>query len=139
MVDGMGPCGTEGLFVNVAEETMSLMRQHAQELLAILSAVVADPLYKWSVNRSKAQRLQDDEERETLSDPEDSWSDSSTGTKRSQVTTKTINKIKEKLQGYEDSTSGEQQGIEGQVQLLINSARDPNNLCKIFAGWGPWI
>ncbi len=134
----MGPCGTEGLFVTVAEETMSILRQHVPELLAILSAVVADPLYKWSVNRTKAQRLQDDEEKEKLFDPEDGRSDVSTnGTP--QVTTKTINKIKEKLQGYEDSTSGEQQGIEGQVQLLINSARDPNNLCKIFSGWGPWI
>ena len=134
----MGPCGTEGLFVTVAEETMSILRQHVPELLAILSAVVADPLYKWSVNRTKAQRLQDDEEKEKLYDPEDGWSDVSTnGTP--QVTTKTINKIKEKLQGYEDSTSGEQQGIEGQVQLLINSARDPNNLCKLFSGWGPWI
>lgn len=134
----MGPCGTEGLFVTVAEETMSILRQHVPELLAILSAVVADPLYKWSVNRTKAQRLQDDEEKAKLYDPEDGHSDVSTnGTP--QVTTKTINKIKEKLQGYEDSTSGEQQGIEGQVQLLINSARDPNNLCNLFSGWGPWI
>lgn len=133
----MGPCGTEGLFVSVAEETMSILRQHVQELLSILSAVVADPLYKWSVNRSKVQRLQDDEERETLYDPDDGRSASSNSSP--QVTTKTINKIKEKLQGYEDSTSGEQQGIEGQVQLLINSARDPNNLCMLFHGWGPWI
>ena len=68
----------------------------------------------------------------------DGGSDSSSD-KNSQATTKTINKIKEKLQGYEDSTSGEQQGIEGQVQLLINSARDPNNLCNMYPGWGPWV
>ena len=138
MVDGMGPCGTEGLFVNVAEETMSLLRQHVQELLAILSAVVTDPLYKWSMNRSKSRQVQSNKVRETLYDPEDGSSDPSSYSK-SQIATKTINKIKEKLQGYEDSTSGEQQGIEGQVQFLINSARDPNNLCKLFPGWGPWI
>jgi phosphatidylinositol kinase/protein kinase (PI-3 family) len=52
---------------------------------------------------------------------------------------KALAKISEKLQGYEDSTSGEQQGVEGQVQLLINSARDPDNLCEMFAGWAPWL
>jgi ataxia telangiectasia mutated family protein len=138
MVDGMGPCGTEGLFVHVAEETISILRQHIEELLAILSAVVADPLYKWSVNPTRAQRLQADEDGETTYNSLESRSDPSTY-RKSQATTKTINKIKEKLQGYEDSTSGEQQGVEGQVQLLINSARDPDNLCQIFSGWGPWI
>lgn len=138
MVDGMGPCGTEGLFVNVAEETISVLRQHVEELLAILSAVVADPLYKWSINPTKAIQRQSDEERTAIYDPDDGLNEPPSD-RKSQATTKAINKIKEKLQGYEDSTSGEQQGIEGQVQLLINSARDPNNLCNIFPGWGPWI
>ena len=88
----MGPCGTEGLFVNVAEETMSLLRQHVQELLAILSAVVTDPLYKWSMNRSKSRQVQSNEVRETLYDPEDGSSDPSSYSK-SQIATKTINKI----------------------------------------------
>ena len=48
-------------------------------------------------------------------------------------------KIKAKLQGYEDSTSGELHGIEGQIQVLVNLARDPDNLCKMFPGWSPWI
>jgi phosphatidylinositol kinase/protein kinase (PI-3 family) len=50
-----------------------------------------------------------------------------------------IAKIQEKLQGYEDGTSGEQQSVEGQVQLLINSAKDPDNLCDMYAGWAPWM
>ena len=133
----MGPCGTEGLFVSVAEETTSILRQHEHELLAILSAVVADPLYKWSENATKAQRSRA-EERVMNWNPREARSDPVHYT-NSETTTKTLNKIKEKLQGYEDSTSGEQQGVKGQVQLLINSARDPNNLCIIFPGWGPWI
>jgi len=50
-----------------------------------------------------------------------------------------ISKIQEKLNGYEDGTSGEQQSVEGQVQLLINSARDADHLCEMFHGWGPWV
>jgi ataxia telangiectasia mutated family protein len=52
---------------------------------------------------------------------------------------KAVAKIKAKLQGYEDSTSGEQHGVLGQVLLLVNSARDPDNLCQMFPGWSPWI
>ena len=52
---------------------------------------------------------------------------------------KAIAQVHDKLQGYEDSTSGEQQGVEGQVQLLIDSARDAQNLCQLFYGWSPWI
>jgi len=134
----MGPCGTEGLFVNVAEETVSILRKHVQELLAILSAVVADPLYNWSINPNEAQRRQANGEKEVSYNLDIDGSNSSID-KDLQATSKILNKIKEKLQGYEDSTSGEQQGVEGQVQLLINSARDPNNLCNIFPGWGPWV
>jgi len=137
MIDGMGPCGTEGLFVNVAEKTILILRQNVQDVLAILSAVVADPMYKWNVNPSKARKQQPDQE-ETNVDSQYVQIEPASG-RKSQAMTKTINKIKEKLQGYEDSTSGEQQGVEGQVQLLINSARDPNNLCAMFSGWGPWM
>ena len=133
----MGPCGTEGLFVSVAEETTSILRQHEHELLAILSAVVTDPLYKWVENTMKAQK-KNSKEREMNYYSRDIQSDPLSFAS-SETTAKTLNKIKEKLQGYEDSTSGEQQGVKGQVQLLINSARDPNNLCIIFPGWGPWM
>mmetsp|Transcript_46714 Transcript_46714/g.52047 ORF Transcript_46714/g.52047 Transcript_46714/m.52047 type:complete len:3191 (+) Transcript_46714:200-9772(+) len=138
MIDGMGPCGTEGLFVKVAEETISMLRDNTRELLTILSAVVADPLYKWSVNPLEARQRQAEKGKEKGYKVKDRENDSKSDEK-SQSATKTISKIKEKLQGYEDSTSGEQQGVEGQVQLLINSARDPNNLCTMFTGWGPWI
>ena len=58
---------------------------------------------------------------------------------RNEAAALVLAKIQEKLQGYEDGTSGEQQSIEGQVQLLINSARDPDNLSVMFTGWAPWV
>lgn len=141
IVDGMGPCGTEGLFVKVAEETMSMLRDNSRELLTILSAVVADPLYKWGMNPLEARRRQAEKGEDKgykLKDRGDG-STSTSDEKSQSEAIKTISKIKEKLQGYEDSTSGEQQGVEGQVQLLINSARDPDNLCTMFTGWGSWV
>lgn len=47
-------------------------------------------------------------------------------------------RIKHKLQGYVDP-NGDAMSVEGQVKLLINQARDPENLCKLYPGWAPWL
>lgn len=143
MVDGMGPCGTEGTFVRSSEHTMSVLRKNASTLLTILSAVVADPLYKWSVSPVEGMRRQkigpDNEgSPHELEIPVDGER-TETSDDKNEMGKKAIAKINDKLQGYEESTSGEQQGVEGQVQLLINSARDVENLSSMYAGWGPYI
>lgn len=112
--------------------------------MTILSAVVADPLYKWNVSPVEARQRQtakdkDSEARYVVNGDEnrdmDGWSSNEDKNKAAE---KTIAKINEKLKGYEDSTSGEQQSVEGQVQLLINSARDADNLSTMYPGWSPW-
>jgi phosphatidylinositol kinase/protein kinase (PI-3 family) len=45
-------------------------------------------------------------------------------------------RVKEKLQGYEDGTY---LSVEGQVNLLIQTAKDPNLLCLLYPGWSPWL
>lgn len=124
VVDGMGPSGTDGVFSKAAEATMSVMRNNADSLLTILSAVVSDPLYKWSLSQMPAGQHQrnDDDERAGNDAAE-----------------RAITKIHEKLEGYEYGTSGVHKTVAGQVKLLINEARDPGNLCAMFVGWAPWI
>lgn len=163
MIDGMGPCGTEGTFVHSAEETMRVLRKNASTLLTILSAVVEDPLYKWSVSPVEGMRRQkldnpeenddngDDDGGEDIDSKRPSEIDSSRSHKvsfngsgelkedQNEMGQKTIAKINDKLQGYEESTSGEQQGVEGQVQLLINSAQDADNLALMYPGWSPFV
>lgn len=34
---------------------------------------------------------------------------------------------------------GEARGVEGQVQQLLQDATDPDNLCKMYAGWASWL
>ena len=51
---------------------------------------------------------------------------------------RTLMKIRNKLRGFENPT-GEALGVESHVDLLINEARNPFNLCKIFPGWAPWL
>lgn len=152
----MGPCGTEGTFQEAAKETISALRKNARNLLTILSSVVADPLYDWQTNPEELQRRQNEAEKQAVKTPTiRRKSESGRKSLPSEIATvnkgvglksnqndgaiKTINKIKQKLDGYEDSAFGDQQGVEGQVQLLINSARDPNLLAEMYEGWGPWI
>jgi serine-protein kinase ATM len=157
VVDGMGPCGTEGTFQSAAEETMLTLRNNSRDLLTILSAVVADPLYRWQTDVLEARRRQTEKDdvvetttsRKTVTGKTDRLgtrettcaSDTKIISKdeKNQAAMKTIEKIKQKLDGYEESTFGDQQGVEGQVQLLINSARDPNLLKRMYVGWAPWI
>lgn len=112
--------------------------------MTILSAIVSDPLYRWSVSPAKARMRQQFEEKDvggsTISMPKDLPSkNDDTPSDQNEAAQQAITKVHEKLQGYEDGTSGEQQSIEGQVQFLINSARNPDLLCEMFPGWTPWM
>lgn len=128
----MGPTGTEGAFTKAAEATAKVLRENANALLTILSAIASDPLYSWSVSPVEARRRQRMTDDDGAGDVKDLGENAQTESKsdRNEAAALVLAKINEKLQGYEDGTSGEQQSVEGQVQLLINSAIDPYNLCK---------
>lgn len=34
---------------------------------------------------------------------------------------------------------GEAKSVEGQVQQLLQAAQDPENLCRMYVGWGPFL
>jgi ataxia telangiectasia mutated family protein len=110
----MGPCGTEGVFSKSAEATLAVLRKNSDTVLTILSAIVSDTLSRWSVSSSNSEDTKND------------------------AAERTMTKVHDKLQGYEDGTSG-MHTVAGQVKFLINEARDPNNLCNLYYGWQPWI
>jgi ataxia telangiectasia mutated family protein len=160
IVDGLGPAGTEGLFTAVSETTLSVLRQNSGALLTILSAVVSDPLYSWSMSPVKArerQALVSSDGDETGNDEEMDGARRGAGTNaaaawsagahdndfgladQNEAAAAAISKIKEKLQGYEDGTSGERQSVQSQVRLLVQTARDPDKLCEMFHGWSAWV
>ena len=142
IIDPMGPCGTKGAFHRGAVAAMTALRANADALLTILSAVVADPLYKWSVSPSKAgkHRLADKRQEPEIQQgyegvPVDSRG---IGNGDNENAVQAIGRVQRKLQGYDDGIGGQQLGVESQVQQLINVACDPNNLCEMFCGWAPW-
>ena len=150
----MGPSGIDGAFTHAAEATMGVLRKNSDHLLTILSAIVADPLYKWSVSPVAARRRQavlsvdeddaNDNVRTAASDRISSLlankNDSINDNLENEGANRALSRIARKLQGYEDGImAGEMKSIEGQVKLLINAARDPDNLCMLFSGWAPWL
>jgi ataxia telangiectasia mutated family protein len=119
---------------------MKLLRENANVLLTILSAVVSDPLYKWSVSPVKARLRQRSEiDGEEVITKFDNYRGDTSVQNLHDAASRAIAKIQEKLQGYENGTTGECLTVEGQVQLLINAARDPDNLCSLYFGWAPWV
>ena len=45
-------------------------------------------------------------------------------------------RVRQKLDGVE---GGEPRSIEGQVQQLVQEARDPDKLCVMYPGWAPFV
>ena len=148
-MDGMGPTGTAGTYTSVAQATLKVLRENSSTLLTVLSAVVSDPLYSWCLSPIKAREMQREEDEENGNEDEKydphkiNRINGEIGVAISKIdndaATRTISRITEKLQGYEDGTMGEQQTVESQVRHLIAQARDHDNLSRIFHGWSPWL
>jgi ataxia telangiectasia mutated family protein len=158
VVDGMGGgSGTDGTFRRCCEEVLHVLRQHARNLLTILEVVIHDPLYRWSLSPVQARTKQGGDNTEVAAaaaamaaagrqrrqqaavasagDPNDGTTRGSSGKDAAE---KTLMRIRQKLQGYEDPT-GEALKVEAHVDFLINEARSPAHLSRIFVGWAPWL
>eukprot|EP00472_Partenskyella_glossopodia_P011822 CAMPEP_0197537620 /NCGR_PEP_ID=MMETSP1318-20131121/57423_1 /TAXON_ID=552666 /ORGANISM="Partenskyella glossopodia, Strain RCC365" /LENGTH=353 /DNA_ID=CAMNT_0043095827 /DNA_START=274 /DNA_END=1335 /DNA_ORIENTATION=- len=138
IVDGMGITGVEGVFRRCCEETMRVLRDNKEMLLTVLEVFLHDPLYKWALSPEKMHKLRPKEVISSLpsefdhrpSDLEIKHSKENSDAQRA------IFSVKQKLQGIE---FGRTLGVEGQIKTLINEARDPNNLHKMFVGWAAWV
>lgn len=154
VVDGMGVTGTEGAFRRACEAAMRVLRSDASSVLTILEVLLHDPLYRWMLSPLAARQRQQDERSSgsgmnvaavaaaaaaAVAAEEGAGAgakeDSGVGEDAAQ---RALARIKHKLQGYEDP-NGEAMSVEGQVKLLVNQARDPENLCRLYPGWAPWL
>ncbi|KAK4394662.1 Serine/threonine-protein kinase ATM, partial [Sesamum angolense] len=133
IIDGMGVTGVEGVFRRCCEETLSVMRTNKEALLTIIEVFIHDPLYKWALSPLKAMQRQKDIDDDLDASLEDSDEDEYEGNKDA---ARALLRVKQKLDGYED---GEMRSVHGQVQQLIQDAKDPDRLCHMFPGWGAWL
>ncbi|KAI0497772.1 hypothetical protein KFK09_021007 [Dendrobium nobile] len=132
IIDGMGVTGVEGIFRRCCEETLSVMRTNKEALLTIIEVFIHDPLYKWALSPLKALQRQ----QETDDNSDSSLENSEDASEGNRDAARSILRVKQKLDGYED---GEMRSVSGQVQQLIQDAIDTDRLCQMFPGWGAWL
>ncbi|KYQ49759.1 Serine-protein kinase ATM, partial [Trachymyrmex zeteki] len=126
----MGASGIEGTMRRSCEVTMTMLRDQRQIIITLLQVLLYDPLFTWAITPEKACKMQ--------SDVVKRFSENSG---RAPVETNTIAKrallrIEQKLQGTED---GLVSSVPGQVERLLQEARDPTNLCRVYCGWQPYL
>ncbi|CAB1111628.1 unnamed protein product [Ectocarpus sp. CCAP 1310/34] len=122
VVDGMGVTGTEGAFRRACDAAMRVLRSDAPSVLTILEEEKAGGGGAAAEAAAAAMVAV-------------AGDDAGVGGDAAQ---RALARIKHKLQGYVDP-NGDAMSVEGQVKLLINQARDPENLCKLYVGWAPWL
>ena len=82
----------------------------------------------------KALNLQRNKEEESINF--NSKMNTSSNQSRTREAERTLLRLSEKLQGYED---GELLSTKGQVNKLIKQATDPKLLSGMFSGWTSWV
>ncbi|CAF0900518.1 unnamed protein product, partial [Didymodactylos carnosus] len=162
VIDGLGMCGTEGLFKKSCECTLELMRQYSDTILTIIEVFLYDPLYQWQISPQKAFHLQQQQRstadtdqtiNSTMQTPSRNGKGHTTYITTTNVNTiaKTVNEgttdtnklaerlligLRQKLQGFEGIL---QMTIKAHVNMLINEATSVENLSRLFAGWQPYL
>ncbi|CAM9385384.1 unnamed protein product [Chrysoparadoxa australica] len=137
IIDGMGVTGTEGVFKRSCEAVMHVLKDNASSLLTILQVFIHDPLYRWMLSPFDARQRQVEDEN-GLSDADPTMKGPEGGGAPADAAARALLRIRQKLQGYEDP-NGDSMSVEGQVMLLLNQAKDPDNLSQLFPGWAPWL
>uniref|UniRef100_A0A915EC94 non-specific serine/threonine protein kinase n=1 Tax=Ditylenchus dipsaci TaxID=166011 RepID=A0A915EC94_9BILA len=113
MVDPILLDGIHGKLKRIACETLKTMRENAQVLIGISSLILYDPISSLKSRLSLDKRM-DKAQRNLFAEC-------------------AISRLKEKLAGR-DLTYAEM-NAEEQMTRLIADARNPENLCQMFAGW----
>ncbi|KAL6424274.1 hypothetical protein ACFW04_009833 [Cataglyphis niger] len=126
----MGASGIEGTMRRSCEVTMTMLRDQRQIIITLLQVLLYDPLFTWAITPEKACKMQ--------SDVVKSYSENSgrASVETNKIAKRALLRIEQKLRGTED---GLVSSIPGQVERLLQEARDPANLCRVYCGWQPYL
>uniref|UniRef100_A0A2H8TWI9 non-specific serine/threonine protein kinase n=2 Tax=Melanaphis sacchari TaxID=742174 RepID=A0A2H8TWI9_9HEMI len=130
IVDGMGICGIEGTFRKCCEKTMSVLRQNQDVIVTIIEVLLYDPCYQWALTGKKAAQIQIESTKKNscINDV----------IEVNKLAERSLNRVRVKLCGMEQAETAAA-SINGQVNLLIQKARDPNNLALLYHGWQAYL
>ena len=118
---------------------MRVLREHREDIMTILEVLVHDPLYNWSMTPEKAFRMQhgrEPDEKTKKKWAQQRQAEGPGNVRNNKMAERVLLRVVQKLNGMED---GHHLSIEGQVNTLIQQARDPDRLSRVFPGWQPYI
>lgn len=121
VVDGFGILGVKGSFSKLSECAFQVLRDHKDNILAILDLLKWDPLYSWSISPIRRTRLQEQNLGSRGIGAQEDGAES----------TFAIRTVIDKLDARELS-------VEAAVRELIQEATNEKNLCLIYGGWCPF-
>jgi ataxia telangiectasia mutated family protein len=140
-----------------------VLRENQEALLTVVQVVLHDPLYRWQMTPIKAGRKQLDPMGE-----QDAAAAAGTGTGAASPAVngaggagrggggsggaigpssdglgnadaeRAVLRVKQKLQG-QDVEGGATLSVGAQVAAMMQAASDPDNLCRMYRGWAPWV
>jgi len=108
---------------------MSVLRQNQDVIVTVIEVLLYDPCYHWTLTGEKAAQLQNQStiENSNINDL----------TEVNKLAELSLNRVRAKLCGMEET--GSASTINGQVNRLIQQARDPANLSLLFHGWQAYL
>ncbi|KAL0100932.1 hypothetical protein PUN28_019367 [Cardiocondyla obscurior] len=126
----MGASGIEGTMRRSCEVTMTMLRDQSQIIITLLQVLLYDPLFSWAITPEKACKMQSDV---IMGLSENSGR---APVETNKIAKRALLRIEQKLRGTED---GLVSSVSGQVERLLQEARDPANLCRVYCGWQPYL
>eukprot|EP01129_Flabellula_baltica_P009387 TRINITY_DN3829_c0_g1_i1.p1 TRINITY_DN3829_c0_g1~~TRINITY_DN3829_c0_g1_i1.p1 ORF type:complete len:2225 (-),score=435.29 TRINITY_DN3829_c0_g1_i1:13-6618(-) len=130
LVNALEPCGIiDGTFRIISENTMSVLRQNSNSVLAVLESFAHDPLFNW--------RFNNDNQEDNNPYEEDFFHEAEIPEELNRKAVAIISRIRNKLKGKdfdEDITLT----VSEQVSNLISEATSVENLNRSFVGWCPF-
>jgi serine/threonine-protein kinase ATR len=120
MIDALGVTGYEGVFRNVCEVAMSVLRANKDALLNVLETFVHDPLVEW--NKQKKSQVSRNVARNEHASTNPFL---------------TLKQISNKLQGQMED--GLPLSVQGQVDTLISMATSNENLSAMYCWWMSYL
>ncbi|XP_043278372.1 serine-protein kinase ATM [Venturia canescens] len=128
----MGICGVEGVMRRSCEETVAVLRDRRKILITLLQVLLYDPLFSWAITPVKTGEM----ETHCIRRYSGRVTEDREVKKTNKLAERALLRIEQKLQGTEDGISS---SISGQVERLIQQARDPRNLCRLYSGWQAYL
>ncbi|WFD00567.1 non-specific serine/threonine protein kinase [Malassezia yamatoensis] len=131
LIKAMEVGGVNGTFKITAENTMRVLRDNRESVLALLEAFVHDPLISWRLvtDVDTEQRAPDAREHEPTTSVR-----GGEGEARNQRALEVVRRIQNKLSGR-DFNPNFTLSVPDQVQRLVQDATCVENLCVAFIGW----